>query len=130
MTTTPPLPTQAQSSRHWPKTASSFASSATRPTSADAIRSCRTLVSSRQRCLGYDIEALLKAAGDVDMDEAVELGVQMAEAAQEGRDKVTVVVPPGRFSTFGLWIEQLIAESLGKQGRGCIPVPTTEPETG
>ena len=80
--------------------------------------------------LGYDLEALLKAARDVDWDEAIELGTQIAEAAQAGQDKVTVVVPPGRFSTFGLWIEQLIAESLGKEGRGCIPVPTTEPESG
>ncbi len=80
--------------------------------------------------LGYDIAELCEQAMAVDMEEAVELGVQMAEAAREGRDKVTVVVPPGRFSTFGLWIEQLIAESTGKRGVGCVPVPTTEPETG
>lgn len=80
--------------------------------------------------LGYDVEELCKQALEVDLDEAVELGVQMAEAAAAGRDKVTVVVPPGRFATFGLWIEQLIAESTGKLGKGCIPVPTTEPETG
>jgi glucose-6-phosphate isomerase/transaldolase/glucose-6-phosphate isomerase len=80
--------------------------------------------------LGYDIEELCTQARDIDWDEAVELGSQMAEAALEGRDKVTVVAPAGRFSTFGLWIEQLIAESTGKLGKGCIPVPTTEPETG
>ncbi len=80
--------------------------------------------------VGYDIVELCTQAIETDLDEAAELGVQMAEAALDGRDKVTVVVPPGRYSTFGLWIEQLIAESTGKQGRGCIPVPTTEPETG
>jgi hypothetical protein len=80
--------------------------------------------------IGYDIAELCERAIQVDLDEAVELGTLMAEAQKEGRDKVTVVVPPGRFSTFGLWIEQLIAESTGKQGLGCIPVPTTEPETG
>jgi transaldolase/glucose-6-phosphate isomerase len=39
-------------------------------------------------------------------------------------------VVPERFASFGLWIEQLIAESTGKLGRGCVPVPTTEHETG
>ncbi len=80
--------------------------------------------------MGYDITELCEKALAVDMEEAVELGQQMAEAALEGRDKVTVVVPPGRYATFGLWIEQLIAESTGKLGKGCVPVPTTEPETG
>jgi hypothetical protein len=80
--------------------------------------------------LGYNIEEFCEQANDTDLDEAVELGIQMAEAALEGRDKITVVAPPGRFAPFGLWIEQLIAESTGKQGKGCIPIPTTEPETG
>ncbi len=80
--------------------------------------------------VGYDITELCEAAIATDMEEAVELGLQMAEAAQEGRDKVTVVVPPGKYATFGLWIEQLIAESTGKEGKGCVPVPTTEPEIG
>ena len=80
--------------------------------------------------VGYDVNELCEQALHTDIEEAIELGTQMAEAANEGRDKVTVVVPPGRFSTFGLWIEQLIAESTGKHGKGCIPVPTSEPETG
>jgi hypothetical protein len=53
----------------------------------------------------------------------------MGEDARAGRDKVTVVVPPA-YASFGLWVEQLIAESTGKQGTGCVPVPTTEPEDG
>jgi glucose-6-phosphate isomerase/transaldolase/glucose-6-phosphate isomerase len=79
--------------------------------------------------LGYDIGALCAAALDVDAMAAIELGVAMGEAARDGRDKVTIKVPPP-FAAFGLWVEQLIAESTGKQGTGCIPVPTTEVELG
>ncbi|MGO9197788.1 MAG: glucose-6-phosphate isomerase [Acidimicrobiales bacterium] len=78
---------------------------------------------------GYDVSELCGRALDTDRQEAVELGLAMGQAAREGRDKATIVVSE-RFSAFGLWIEQLIAESTGKQGRGCVPVPTTEPETG
>jgi hypothetical protein len=39
-------------------------------------------------------------------------------------------VVPDEYRSFGLWVEQLIAESTGKRGKGCVPVPTTEPETG
>ena len=53
----------------------------------------------------------------------------MGEAVREGRDKVTIKVPPP-FAAFGLWVEQLIAESTGKSGTGCVPVPTTEVEVG
>jgi glucose-6-phosphate isomerase len=78
---------------------------------------------------GLDVDALCQAAIEADREEAVELGVGMGEAALEGRDKVTVVVPE-RYAAFGLWVEQLIAESTGKQGKGCVPVPTTEREDG
>ena len=79
--------------------------------------------------VGVDVGALCERALAADGHEAVELGLAMGEAARAGRDKVTVVVPE-RFAAFGLWVEQLIAESTGKQGTGCIPVPTTEIETG
>ena len=78
---------------------------------------------------GVDVGALLDAAQGTDLEAAVALGVALGEAARLGRDKVTIVVPE-RFSAFGLWVEQLVAESTGKQGRGCIPVPTTTTETG
>lgn len=78
---------------------------------------------------GLDLAALCQAAIDADPEAAVELGLAMGEAALEGRDKTTVVVPE-RYAAFGLWVEQLIAESTGKQGRGCVPVPTTDVETG
>ncbi len=78
---------------------------------------------------GLDVGALCQSAIEADREEAVKLGVEMGEAALEGRDKVTVVVSE-RYAAFGLWVEQLIAESTGKQGKGCVPVPTTEPEDG
>jgi len=51
----------------------------------------------------------------------VSLGVTMAEAARAGRDKVTFVISP-EIATFADWVEQLIAESTGKEGKGLVPV--------
>ena len=45
-------------------------------------------------------------------------------------DKVTIKVPSGPMASFGLWVEQLIAESTGKRGTGCVPVPTADVEEG
>ena len=78
---------------------------------------------------GVDVAALCDRAMAVDGEAAVDLGVAMGEAALAGRDKVTIAVPEP-FAAFGLWVEQLIAESTGKAGKGCVPVPTTEVETG
>jgi glucose-6-phosphate isomerase len=50
-----------------------------------------------------------------------ELGSFIGAATLAGRDKLTVVLPPS-LSTMGLWIEQLIAESTGKLGKGALPV--------
>jgi hypothetical protein len=79
--------------------------------------------------IGYDVAELCGRALDVDLEEAAGLGMAMGEAARAGQDKVTIVVPD-EYASFGLWVEQLIAESTGKQGTGCVPVPTTEPEVG
>ena len=49
----------------------------------------------------------------------------MAAAATNGRDKLTLLLPPA-FAAFGLWVEQLVAESTGKQGAGVVPI-TGEP---
>ncbi len=49
------------------------------------------------------------------------LGAIMGTLALQGRDKVTLVMSPP-ISTFGYWIEQLIAESTGKEGKGILPV--------
>jgi len=79
--------------------------------------------------LGHDVTALCERASSADTEEAVELGLAMGEAAREGRDKVTVRTAPA-IAAFGLWVEQLIAESTGKRGTGCVPVPTTDVEEG
>ncbi len=49
------------------------------------------------------------------------LGAILGTAATKGRDKVTIVTSPG-ISDLGAWLEQLLAESTGKQGHGVIPV--------
>jgi transaldolase/glucose-6-phosphate isomerase len=51
----------------------------------------------------------------------VTLGAAMAELAIHGCDKLTYLLPP-ELSSFGLWLEQLIAESTGKEGKGILPV--------
>jgi glucose-6-phosphate isomerase len=79
--------------------------------------------------IGYDIAELCGRALAADHLEAAGLGMAMGEDAKAGRDKVTIVVPEP-YASFGLWVEQLIAESTGKHGKGCIPVPTTDPEVG
>lgn len=49
------------------------------------------------------------------------LGAALGRHARAGRDKLTLVLPPA-LDAFGLWIEQLVAESTGKDGRGIVPV--------
>jgi transaldolase/glucose-6-phosphate isomerase len=49
------------------------------------------------------------------------LGAVLGELAKAGRDKVTFILSPP-ISTFGDWVEQLIAESTGKEGKGILPV--------
>lgn len=51
----------------------------------------------------------------------VRLGAIMGELARRGRDKVTFMVSEA-VTTFGTWLEQLLAESTGKQGTGLLPV--------
>ncbi len=79
--------------------------------------------------IGYDVAELASLALDTDVEEAVALGHDMGRASLSARDKVTVVVPE-EFRSFGLWVEQIIAESTGKMGKGCVPVPTTQSEPG
>jgi transaldolase/glucose-6-phosphate isomerase len=49
------------------------------------------------------------------------LGVVLGELAKAGRDKVTLIISP-KIASFGDWVEQLIAESTGKEGKGILPV--------
>ena len=75
---------------------------------------------------GVPVHDLLDGVGTVDVAEAVQFGVAMAEAALEGRDKLTIVGP----REFGIWAEQLIAESTGKHGKGIVPVPVGDESEG
>ena len=52
---------------------------------------------------------------------AGKLGTAIGELAKEGRDKITFIMS-SRVSYFGAWVEQLIAESTGKVGKGILPV--------
>src|SRR6185503_17785659 len=49
------------------------------------------------------------------------LGAVLGVAHNQGRDKLTVIASPGIYD-FGAWLEQLVAESTGKNGKGVIPV--------
>ena len=71
--------------------------------------------------IGVDLHRLWRYAKQVDIDEAVAFGVQVAKYALAGYDKLSLLVSP-ELSTLGYWIEQLVAESLGKQGKGIVPI--------
>ncbi len=80
--------------------------------------------------LGLDVGRLLARAAAAQEQCAVasphnnpgaRLGAIMGGLARRGRDKLTLVTSPA-LAGFGLWAEQLLAESLGKQGTGIVPV--------
>ncbi|MCC2548698.1 bifunctional transaldolase/phosoglucose isomerase [Hymenobacter sp. BT175] len=69
------------------------------------------------------------AYGSVEQKPGLELGVALGVLAQQDRDKLTLIVPES-LSDLGLWLEQLIAESTGKEGKGILPIagePAREP---
>jgi glucose-6-phosphate isomerase len=87
--------------------------------------------------LGVDLRAVLESARDAaqacrattDENPGLWLGAALGELAVRGRDKLTFVVDEP-LGAFGLWAEQLVAESTGKRGRGILPVadePLVEP---
>ena len=79
--------------------------------------------------IGVDIRLLLESARRLDPKAGVGLGAALAELAGTGRDKITFL--PGGLPGFGAWVEQLLAESTGKNGKGLIPVdgePLGRPE--
>ena len=71
--------------------------------------------------LGIDGATLLDRALALDAGPARALGERIAAAALAGRDKL-VLRPPPPVAALADWIEQLVAESSGKQGRGVVPV--------
>ncbi|MGA2978429.1 MAG: bifunctional transaldolase/phosoglucose isomerase [Terriglobales bacterium] len=62
-----------------------------------------------------------KASASVEQNPGVMLGLIVGTAARLGRDKITLIASPG-ITDLGAWLEQLIAESTGKLGKGIIPV--------
>jgi transaldolase/glucose-6-phosphate isomerase len=66
------------------------------------------------------VEASLPSV-PIEENPGVVLGAILGTAAKSGRDKVTIIASPG-ISDLGAWLEQLLAESTGKQGKGIIPV--------
>ncbi len=90
--------------------------------------------------IGVDLERLLDGVRDVAVacgpdvpaaeNPGLRLGVVLAEAALAGRDKLTIVTEPP-LRALGAWVEQLVAESTGKEGTGILPVdlePVGDPE--
>jgi transaldolase/glucose-6-phosphate isomerase len=57
-------------------------------------------------------------AGD---NPGAKLGAILGECAKAGRDKCTIICDP-KIGSFGLWVEQLLAESTGKDGKGIVPI--------
>jgi transaldolase / glucose-6-phosphate isomerase len=71
---------------------------------------------------------MVKACGPnvaVEENPGAILGIILGTAARNGRDKVTLVASPG-IADLGAWLEQLLAESTGKRGKGIIPVDREE----
>jgi transaldolase/glucose-6-phosphate isomerase len=86
--------------------------------------------------LGMDIEKLLASAEKIkkastnNYSAGFALGALLAESALAGRDKLTIL-SDAPVAAFAGWIEQIVAESSGKQGRGMLPVslePVAAPE--
>ncbi len=81
--------------------------------------------------MGVDVEELLARAlrmvhacvscVDVENNPGLQLGTALGEIGRQGRNKVTFLVPES-ISTLGMWLEQLLAESTGKEGQGLLPV--------
>jgi transaldolase/glucose-6-phosphate isomerase len=81
--------------------------------------------------LGVNVAGILDAAGIAeqncqsfesgDISSGLWLGLAWGELALAGHDKLTYVIDPP-LQSFGLWVEQLIAESTGKHGKGIVPV--------
>jgi glucose-6-phosphate isomerase len=84
--------------------------------------------------MGIDLERMVALAREMEAacrqdtvasNPGLALGALMAAGALNGRDKLTLLVPE-RLASFGLWVEQLVAESTGKHGKGVVPI-TGEP---
>jgi transaldolase/glucose-6-phosphate isomerase len=82
--------------------------------------------------MGIDLERLFERVDETveacrgeNVNPGLELGLELGHGWEDGRDKVTINPNTG---DFGLWAEQLIAESTGKQGKGLVPAPGESPD--
>jgi hypothetical protein len=82
--------------------------------------------------MGVDVSRLLDRAEEMlnacrvaEGNPGLALGLALGTSWQEGRDKV---IPQPNTYGFGLWVEQLLAESTGKDGRGLVPAPGESPD--
>ena len=74
--------------------------------------------------IGIDVAKLLQRVSSNTeslLNIGASLGAVLGMLAIKGRDKLTLILPP-RWKSFGDWLEQLIAESTGKEGKGILPV--------
>ncbi|MBW7887940.1 MAG: glucose-6-phosphate isomerase [Bacteroidetes bacterium] len=79
--------------------------------------------------IGMDIEKILASAeqiqtlskSELSSNKAFHLGLAMGEAFRAGRDKLTFITSD-EIAPFSFWMEQLIAESTGKEGKGIVPI--------
>jgi transaldolase/glucose-6-phosphate isomerase len=76
-----------------------------------------------EQMLGRAIEMAKSCADSVPVESnpGVWLGAAMGQLALMGRNKLTLIASP-KVATFGYWVEQLLAESTGKEGKGIVPV--------
>jgi hypothetical protein len=84
--------------------------------------------------MGLDVRMLLERADAMagwcrlgEENPGFQFGLELGENWSEGRDKVCIDEVPGGF---GLWAEQLLAESTGKEGKGLVPAPGESPDAG
>jgi glucose-6-phosphate isomerase len=73
------------------------------------------------KLLDEALKAVVEAKQELPGNPAVELGLILGTAANAGRDKITIFTSPEIYD-LGAWMEQLIAESTGKLGKGITPV--------
>lgn len=87
--------------------------------------------------MGLDLDRLLGSARNMALacgknvptigNPGAWLGAAMGHLALRGRDKVSLIASSS-ISSFGLWVEQLVAESTGKEGKGIVPVANVTPD--
>jgi glucose-6-phosphate isomerase len=76
-----------------------------------------------------ELDGAVAAQHASESDSALWFGAALGALANAGRDKLTFVIDPP-YESLGLWAEQLVAESTGKQGRGMLPIADEPPSQG